>query len=285
MNLIIGNEINDAIFQLCEQLKKSTVDSFNQRTGKSINKYNPWLCFQSETLEIPDNLIFHSYSDDTPLIRDKVLLDTARQFMLGKGSIALNDLFGKNDLWAPDISTLHDVYNESINLIKDTHPVLKRLFEGLIEFVIPLGGPTHRGYSTHFARGAIFRCFPLGCDEYDMAFYITHELGHNALIVWQSVDPIITSDLNEPVFSEIRRTNRPAIQTFHAALVLSYMLLLEKSALNSKGMVAAAKRQGKAVEGTLQSALGLSIISLQKTCTFSEVGYQILSEMIYVHDI
>ena len=53
---------------------------------------------------------------------------------------------------------------------------------------------------------------------------IVHEMGHLAIITYQNFDSIIEEELTKPIFSVIRKTNRPAILAFHAMVATIYML-------------------------------------------------------------
>ena len=54
-----------------------------------------------------------------------------------------------------------------------------------------------------------------------LAVNIAHELGHQCLYIYQTADPIIAHGLDTPVFSYIRKANRPAIQ---ATVALAFMV-------------------------------------------------------------
>jgi len=275
----VGDHLNDDIFHLNSSLREQTIKYSEEKFNVSIDNYNPWLCYAPVLNEIPKQFMYHQYNQSIPLIDDDLFIANLASFMLADGSIALDELFGENVLWAPSNSNNTDVYESSVNLILSSSKSINQLFNKIIDFIIPLGGNINRGYSSHFARGTIFRSFPKCSNASDMAFFITHELGHNILMLWQSVDPILSSGHSKPVFSQIRREERPAMQSFHAAFVLSYMLYLEKSTASNTEMQEAAIRQGASVNGTLESALTLAIDSIRKQCFMTEIGNQMLIEM------
>ncbi|RYZ46272.1 MAG: methyltransferase domain-containing protein [Sphingobacteriales bacterium] len=58
-------------------------------------------------------------------------------------------------------------------------------------------------------------------------------MGHQALIVYQQSDAIISGDLEREVYSVIRRVKRPAILSFHAAVALAFMTRYLSEAIRS----------------------------------------------------
>lgn len=103
----------------------------------------------------------------------------------------------------------------------------------LVKEVIPMGmrppltarSPYGRGVSSHLYRGGILIDLPEIVEhaEVELAINIAHELGHQALMVYQNADPIIDGDLRAPIYSAIREEYRPAIKSFHALVALAYM--------------------------------------------------------------
>lgn len=88
------------------------------------------------------------------------------------------------------------------------------------------------GLSTHFYRKGIFLSLPLVPDrvKVELLLNLVHELGHQALFTYQRHDKIAYDCHRTPVFSAIRRTKRPLIQSIHAMVAIVYMLELIISA-------------------------------------------------------
>src|SRR5690606_27268990 len=91
------------------------------------------------------------------------------------------------------------------------------------------------GFSSIRSRGAIYLSVPKLEDFYylELAINLSHELGHQALMIYQGADSILNGDLEFPVYSAIRKTNRPAIMAFHAVTALSYMVLFISDLLSN----------------------------------------------------
>ena len=88
------------------------------------------------------------------------------------------------------------------------------------------------GLSTHFYRKGIFLSLPQIPDrvKVELLLNLVHELGHQALFTYQRHDKIAYDCHRTPVFSAIRRTKRPLIQSIHAMVAIVYMLELVISA-------------------------------------------------------
>jgi HEXXH motif-containing protein len=137
-----------------------------------------------------------------------------------------------------------------------------------------------RGFSSHLFRGAIF-LDPPASDEHRIEAYainFAHELGHQALFVYQCADPIIDGALDAPVYSVIRRVPRPAILSFHAVVAAAYMAefvgdWLDAGAESTARLHYLRRRLAENVELVENGAAALSVVQ------FTELGEQILDEM------
>ncbi|MAV91982.1 MAG: hypothetical protein CL676_11235 [Bdellovibrionaceae bacterium] len=106
------------------------------------------------------------------------------------------------------------------------------LFDELVMNIVPMKTTKGNfqdigiGFSSHLAKGAIFLSIPfLELNSVNqLAINIAHETGHQALYVYQTADPIIENGLSTPVYSFVRKTDRPAIQSFHATIALAFMV-------------------------------------------------------------
>lgn len=277
--LLIGRGLSDDVLFVNAALRQSTVDFAREKLGRDITWYSPWLSFVPYTRQIPDALIYQRPDTTGDLVTDKVLLDVMAAFMTGKGAVALESLPGEQSAWVPNGDNISDVYDEAARRIRNASATLHTLFDEVVDFVVPLGGGRNRGYSTHYARGAIFRSLPADNDACDVAFDVVHELGHQMLMVWQSVDAILDSDPEAEVFSQIRRRNRPAIQSFHATVALAFMAHLEAETKDDEFMQAAADRRGRSYDTSLRHSLGLAIDSIRKECRPTALGSKLLDEM------
>ncbi len=81
------------------------------------------------------------------------------------------------------------------------------------------------GLSTHYYRKGVFLSLPKKKHnlQIELLLNLVHEMGHQALINYQKQDKIIKSPHDESIFSVVRKTNRPAILSFHAMVATMYM--------------------------------------------------------------
>jgi hypothetical protein len=278
-SLLIGTVLDGAFSLLNENLRTSTIEAARHRWGRVITRYSPWLSCAPSFDQIPSELIYFDPEARGALLRDRAVLASMSEFMGGPAKASIARLPGDPSTWLPSAEGISDVYPDAVSIIRNAAPVLSYLYDELVDYVVPLGGGRNRGFSTHLARGAIFRSLPGTDNAYDVAIDVVHEIGHQTLMVWQSVDPILVSDHAAPVFSQIRQTDRPAIQTYHATVALAFMRYLEVVMADSAGMRAAAERRGMAYTRSLSHSLGLSITSVRKACDVSELGGKLLDEM------
>lgn len=278
-SLLIGPRLSDDVLSVNTALRESTVAYARDTLGKAFDYYSPWQSVVPYTRSVPDELLYYRPDATGDLLTDEAILATMATFMTGKGAVALESLPGQQSDWLPNADNISNVYDEAVGRIRNASATLRTLFDDVVDCVVPLGGGRNRGYSTHFARGAIFRSLPADNDACDVAFDVVHELGHQMLMVWQSVDPILDSDPNAQVFSQIRRRNRPAIQSYHATVALAFMAHLEAETKDDEYMQAAADRRGRSYDTSLSHSLGLAIDSIRKDCRPTAVGARLLDEM------
>jgi hypothetical protein len=280
--ILLANELSDHIFILNNNLRADTLLNFNEHIGASHINYSPWMCAYPCAINKPSpNLLQLPTRSRGELVTDAGYLQHAADF-LSVPILGMNTLQGNREDWIPRWTRNLKVeanYVKACELLASSHATLDSLFSELVDYVVPVGSE-HRGYSSHTTRGAVFRGFPDHWNEYDIGIDLAHELGHHALITWQSVDSILTSDLYAPVFSSIRKIHRPAIQSFHGAVALSFMLFFVNQFRSSELCMETRIRHGKwYLGGSLETALTHALEELRENCTFTPVGEQMLGEM------
>ncbi len=57
-----------------------------------------------------------------------------------------------------------------------------------------------------------------------VALNLAHEIGHQWLLVFQHADLLFRDDIDRPIYSPIRKTQRPAVLALHAWVASSFML-------------------------------------------------------------
>jgi hypothetical protein len=283
INLLIGEELGEGIFILNAQLRAETLAQASAKFSLGSASYSPWMCaYPMSDRKPPEVLLNTPVATPGDLVCDQSYLAAAREFIRTDLRMIENGLNQNYDDWLPEleVSTENQArFSAGKDMMLSSTRILAKLYRELVDFVLPLGGDRNRGYSMMMARGAIVRTLPASEDEYDVAIDLAHELGHQCFYLWQSADPIMTTDQFLPVFSEIRKAFRPAFQSFHAAVALAFMLTFVQSRPDDKRCQEAAKRRGKKYRGTLDESLGLAIYSLRTYCQFTPIGERIIQEM------
>lgn len=277
--LLIGEEIDSAFFALNSSLRSKTIEHSNGVLEVSRDQYSPWLAYTTKLSSINPYLFDFMPTERGDLIRNERYIKAAADFLSYNGQEAVEELAGDVEPWLPSLENLSDQFKEARNLVKATGLAMETTYNVIVDYVVPLGGLTRRGYSTHYLRGAIFRTFPPSFNASHCALDIIHELGHQVLALWQSADPILTTPPKAPVFSQIRQENRPAIQSYHAAVALAFMLRLQQAHPNNMELQEAAKELGAEYSVSLHNSLKLALQSLRSGCHFTDIGEEIIREM------
>jgi hypothetical protein len=183
-----------------------------------------------------------------------------------------------------------DLTRESIVWLNDLSPWTGQLLKTMISWVIPIyhekyNRPFRRGFSHLDYLGVIFTTFVERgnqCQELRrsvLAVDLAHELGHQALMLYQLTDKILATPLDTPVYSSVRRTDRPAIFALHACVAAAYMIevcaAIERSPLSSQ--IEREFAHNSISELVSHQSVGLE--SLGKVSTFTQIGQLIFDEL------
>ena len=136
------------------------------------------------------------------------------------------------------------------------------------------------GKSCHWLKGAIFASAPVNHAFQDLEFSlnIVHELGHQILMVFQDADLVI-EDLSKPVYSSVRRTERPAIMSFHALVAVYFMLYFFSELRKSADLTPDEINYVDAKIGKLRADFSAGAFAL-RDIKFTPVGLLMMNEMI-----
>lgn len=284
-NILIGADVSEHVGILSQKLKKSAIEQFSER--EAIDGYTPWIAAGNTIdFDFPKSLLMPVPSTIRgQLVNDDMYLAPAREYVearLGRMTYHKGLMPGARADWLPSKLTNKSAIaavGDGIQVLRGSNSSFDTLYGEMVESVLPLGDK-HRGYSNAWMRGILFRGIPDQWNEYDVAIDLAHELGHHALFVWQSIDGILTSRQEALVLSSVRRVRRPAIQSFHGAVALSFMLFAAQNwPKNSKSTEVRTRHGGFYIGGTLESALDEALTTLRAQCTFTAVGQKMINEM------
>lgn len=219
-------------------------------------------------------------SSDCIDLRRKTYLNISRPF----GKVDKDSIVGEVCVSEYEIEKFNLEINDALKLVRNS-PSLRCLVDSAVKFYVPLAGLSLReqgsGKSCHWLKGAVFLSVPQSGNykTFELALNLVHELGHQVLMLFQDCDPIM-SDIRLPVYSAIRKTQRPAILSFHALIAIYFMLHLCKSVLSSEEVVDLQYRRHIYMKAeTLSSDLIAGAYSLRHI-EFSPLGLSLMDEML-----
>jgi hypothetical protein len=273
-SIIIGDDAARALQKISESLRAKTWASCGLRTSS----YSPWLCASPilKAAEMPELLTKGRYVRHE-VVHDPGYLAEISNFMQSHRELLLEPLIGDEQDWEIHVRVsderpeMVDELNALVESVRRTSAFFEHSIPSLLEIVVPLRQPRARGLSCDLFRGVVFLGYPTGYSELNLALDLTHELGHQALGLLRSCDPLFLSDPGLPVFSEVRHTERPALLSLHAASAIAFML---RYALDA----GCADHIHPDFNVTLGFALERGLDALTKVCKFTAVGRQVVDE-------
>jgi hypothetical protein len=214
--------------------------------------------------EVPNGVVF-----------DPAYLGRIERFLTRYSALTRDQLIGSTTDWRVLLNpqTRPDFLPsfERAAALCSSSSYLTEVMPEVVDFVVPLEQPRPRGWTCHYFRGAVFLGFPQAYSVLDLALDYVHEIGHQVLAVFQSVDPLIAGDRFAPVYSEVRRTMRPAIQSLQALSAIAFMTHLANS-------VGERHYRHPEFPYSLRAAHEHAIRHLRSSCSFTEVGAVIMND-------
>lgn len=284
-NLIIGLGALPTLETLSRRLKEETLKQALRELDSEHETYSPWMC--AMPLTGANETISKLIANQPPrgdLVTEPRLLSMINALFDNEISDTFESLPGGKSEWVvetelksqnPDVV---ESFRDGLDYLRRYSPFFAALYPMLVEFVVPLTRAHSSGFSSHLARGVIFRSFPISQGALSIAMDLAHELGHQALMTLQSVDKLFESDPLAPVYSEIRHTERPAVQSLHATAALAYMSSFEDELRSHRIVETFSDERILRYGGTLRQSLSKAIRSLTQSCEFTEVGSAIIDE-------
>lgn len=204
-------------------------------------------------------------------------------FGLVDKKIDIGQIQGSED----EINYFNSEIAKSLDFIKENSE-LKPLLKNNIKYFVPLkeNGPDHKfrvngsGCSIHWIKGAVFLSLPYDKThrKIELALNIVHELGHQALMIYQDIDEIIPEGLQKHVYSAVRKTTRPAILSFHALVAIYYMIVFVKQSL--KVQTNSFESEYLALKFDVLKKQFLAGAFALKDIVFTDLGRNLFNEMI-----
>ncbi len=124
-----------------------------------------------------------------------------------------------------------EIFDSALEVFNSSNSFVVDVFSSIVKNIIPMKTIESEvrkegvGNSNRESIGALYLSAPSAEPRHlQLAINIAHEVGHQALMLYQTSDSIIQpAELTRDVYSAVRRIERPAIQSFHALVALVYM--------------------------------------------------------------
>lgn len=129
------------------------------------------------------------------------------------------------------------IYQSALELTHAWPRWQRNLFENIVKSIVPVWVPQKgrqdgNSFTDPDFLGAIFTSIDPRSPFPDITLNITfaHELGHLCLMFYQFSGDLFFGNKKE-VYSGVRKTTRPIVAAFHAAVALTYMITAARSLL------------------------------------------------------
>ena len=269
-----------AIEKLVKATDQKLLNLVNRTYGTQYTRYSPWMSIPFRMLHQPATFEW---------------APGAREFEAGEYAVVKSILNAMNpELDAIPTHEKHDMhlldlsedqrlgFNQSMvqaeQRLIEAIPEFRKLVEWMLLKYLPFdvrGGmrdeatDKSQAMSMLWLKGAIFWSHQPNLSVDVLAESIAHELAHQVIIHYQLNDVLIKGNLNEPVYSGVRKVNRPAIASFHASAALTYMILFAQAIGNDQ--------RKSELKVNLQKGL-FALRGIQ----FTPIGQKIYQEMHFI---
>ncbi len=191
---------------------------------------------------------------------------------------------------AQEVPGAENLTESSFTFLEKISPWTSTLLQQTTAWIVPIyhekyGRAFRRGFSHIDYLGCIFTTYaerkfqPEELQAMILAVDLAHEIGHQMLMLYQLADPILISDLDTPVYSSIRRCDRPAILALHACVATAYMLDAYQGTLARPAATDLQRTFAKNSILELTNHQSVCLDSLSKSIKFTSLGGKIFDEL------
>lgn len=291
-NWLLYDEGANKVIKLYHTFTQRKIQKYNEINDSDLSQYLPWICTEEIAQLIEPSQIKSLLKED--VVYENIPNLKVVDSLIKKSKLAV--LYVKGET-TDDVSIDHlaleqfpeyiDLQKNAILILQDIVPWIGKIMSSIITAILPI--TTDRisniylgSMSSHLTTGAIYLSYrgsksnnPL----IDGVISLAHETAHNVLVVYQNADPILISGHQDPVYSSVRQTNRPAIMAIHAAVAMAYMIVTIRSLIQSYKNISEAEifyLEKRLQENTYH--FEKSIIEIEKL-DLTLVGKKIVSEL------
>jgi hypothetical protein len=232
---LTGYEGTRFLSHFSSEIDLKELSAANEELNSKYHKFEPWMSHQLSRSRFSclngDSCLDLSNID---LEKRRVVFSTSDQFNLWNIDPKLNENVTVMQRDNPDFLSFKNSIDQVLAIFEKISEswVLRKNF--LVSEIIPIISSSHSyltrengaGTSCLLYRKGIFLSLPRNKETrlLELSLNFVHELGHQALMIYEHVDDIVKGDKNQKVFSVIRKIDRPVIQSFHALAATAYML-------------------------------------------------------------
>lgn len=221
---LTGNTGVEKLALLNERFENLCLTRINKELNSNFSHYTPCMSLDKGRDKLPKILL----EKQNILIKNNNYLSSLADFYTPPANQRIE---GKNTVKFEFNSSNGDIFNSAIEFFESSSSFVVDVYKSIITNIVPMNtieGSVRiegAGNSNHESLGAIYLSVPSQHPmEIQLAINIAHEVGHQALMLYQTSDSIIIpQELGRNIYSAVRKTNRPAIQSFHALVALVFM--------------------------------------------------------------
>lgn len=221
---LTGTTGTEKIALLNKRFESVCLDRINNEKDNDYPVYTPFMSLNEGRERLP-NLLLERKS---LLVKNNEYLNHISDFYTPPANNYLGD---KNTVEFGFDQSKEEVFDLALDFFCSNNSFVVDVFKSIVKNIIPMRTIESEvrkegvGNSNRESIGALYLSAPSAEPKHlQLAINIAHEVGHQALMLYQTSDSIIEPlVLTRNVYSAVRRTERPAIQSFHALVALVYM--------------------------------------------------------------
>lgn len=221
---LTGNTGTNKIALLSGRFESVCLDRVNNESTVDYPDYTPFMSLNESRENLPRLLL----EKKSLLVKDNDYLKHISDFYSPPANNRLGD---KNTVEFGFDQSKEEVFDTALEFFISNNSFVVDIFKSIVKNIIPMRTIESEvrkegvGNSNRESIGALYLSAPSVEPKYlQLAINIAHEVGHQALMLYQTSDSIIhPAELTRNVYSAVRRVDRPAIQSFHALVAVVYM--------------------------------------------------------------
>ena len=270
---------------LNEKFESVCLDRINSEKSNGFSVYTPFMSLNEGREGLPRPLL----KKKSLLVKDNEYLKQLSDFYIPPANNVINN---RNTVKFGFEKNKEEIYESALEFFNSSDSFVVNIFKTIVKNIIPMKtieGEVRKegvGNSNRESIGALYLSAPSAEPRYiQLGINIAHEVGHQALMLYQTSDSIIQpSELTKNVYSAVRRTERPAIQSLHALVALVYMYDFVSS-LELSSLTETEKYFIQTQETNYKKWLKANVLDF-KEVNFTDVGNMIYSELFaYIESI